>query len=48
MTLDADDREKVEELVAVVEDAGADIERVRGKRPYDEDPIEFKIQGIIP
>ena len=47
MTLDADDRKRVEELVAALEDAGEDVERVRSKRHYPEDPIEFRISGEV-
>jgi hypothetical protein len=48
VTLDDADRERVEELVAALEAEGAQIERVRSDRSYDDDPLEFRIRGVLP
>lgn len=47
MTLAKADRERVEELVAALEDAGADVEKVQSTRYDREAVIEFKFSGEI-
>lgn len=47
MTLSADDRERVEDLVAALEEAGADVEKTKAKRYEGDAVIEFRIGGVI-
>lgn len=47
MTLSPTDRQRVEELVAALEDQGARIESVDVDRTFRDDPIEFIIRGSL-
>ena len=47
MTLSADDRARVEDLVVALEEAGADVEKTKAKHYERDDVIVFRIGGVI-